>query len=57
MLFILSLHQTTTKRGDMKNTYGCYLFYHYIKPQLGRDVPVESLVVIYSITTSNHNWR
>ena len=32
-----------------------YSFYFYIKPQLGIAVLVHFLIVIHSISTSNHN--
>ena len=41
--------------NSFKASFCCYLFYHYIKPQRDPWVIVYEFVVIYSITTSNHN--
>ena len=50
------LHQTTTINLLSLNCPSCILFHFYIKPQLFFLAPIKTLVVSYSISTSNHNY-
>ena len=49
------LHQTTTMITCSFDVTCCILFHFYIKPQPSRQMPHQSPVVSYSISTSNHN--
>ena len=58
MLYLIPfLHQTTTQHYDKREQDGCILFHFYIKPQLLSMVLFLLLVVSYSISTSNHNYK
>ena len=51
------LHQTTTTRPILLTTVRCILFHFYIKPQPLMQSAFSSIVVSYSISTSNHNYK
>ena len=56
LLYLIEiLHQTTTRFCILFPVYRCILSKFYIKPQLFERHPVETFVVSYRNSTSNHN--
>ena len=49
------LHQTTTRQGCFRGTWGCILSKFYIKPQPCSCAICRQIVVSYRNSTSNHN--
>ena len=54
--YILFLHQTTTYANDKVVMVGCLISCFYIKPQLPMIFSSIVVVVLYLVSTSNHNY-
>ena len=53
--YIVFLHQTTTVFWTAKTTFHCLISSFYIKPQLHLRVGSHHVIVLYRLSTSNHN--
>lgn len=56
LCYILILHQTTTGTSMWHRTWGCVIFLFHIKPQPWNAKNRTFKVVLYSYSTSNHNY-
>ena len=59
LFYILFLHQTTTPSAPPGYRAGCFISCFYIKPQLECHSRYCDGVVLYLVSTSNHNrtWK
>ena len=53
--YIVFLHQTTTRRSHKTRLLNCLILSFYIKPQLAGAGVSGSWIVLYCLSTSNHN--
>ena len=55
LYYIVSLHQNTTLPRSYPPMVSCIISSLYIKPQLSGSKPLSRAVVLYRLSTSNHN--